>query len=128
MRDRGSRLVTRNVAVGLVLAMSAAVLIGDALGGSAVPAVPDAPAARAAVTSGAPRLVVTKVTASSTTTSTRAHWSLRAWDGNSGARLAGPMSGAAVAIWGEDLGAPPSEALLRWSAPHVLAMIETAGS
>ncbi len=58
----------------------------------------------------------------------RANWSLRAWDGNSGARLAGPMSGAAVAIWGEDLEAPPSDALLRWSAPHVIAMIETAGS
>lgn len=58
----------------------------------------------------------------------RENWSLRTWDGDSGARLAGPTSGAAVAIWGEDLEAPPSDALLRWSAPHVLAMIETAGS
>ncbi|WP_242088686.1 family 20 glycosylhydrolase [Curtobacterium sp. DN_7.5] len=56
----------------------------------------------------------------------RAKWSLRSWDGDSGARLAGPMSGAAVAVWGEDLAAPPSGALLRWTAPHVIAMIETA--
>lgn len=58
----------------------------------------------------------------------RENWSLRAWDGDSGARLAAPMSGAAVAIWGEDLDSPPADALLRWSAPHVKAMIETAGS
>ncbi|MBF4607722.1 family 20 glycosylhydrolase [Curtobacterium sp. VKM Ac-1393] len=58
----------------------------------------------------------------------REHWSLRTWDGDSGARLAAPMSGAAVAIWGEDLEGPPTDALLRWSAPHVKAMIETAGS
>lgn len=58
----------------------------------------------------------------------RAHWSLRTWDSDSGRRLAAPMSGAAVAIWGEDLRRPPSAALLRWSAPHVRAMIETAGS
>ncbi|MFK4484640.1 hexosaminidase [Curtobacterium sp. AB7] len=58
----------------------------------------------------------------------REHWSLRAWDGDSGARLAAPMSGAAVAIWGEDLDSPPADALLRWSAPHVKAMIETAAS
>ncbi|WP_181429056.1 family 20 glycosylhydrolase [Curtobacterium sp. MCSS17_008] len=58
----------------------------------------------------------------------RENWSLRAWDGDSGARLAGPMSGAAVAIWGEDLEDPPGDALLRWSAPHVVAMIETATS
>lgn len=56
----------------------------------------------------------------------REHWSLRTWDGDSGARLPAPMSGAAVAIWGEDLEDPPAEALLRWSAPHVKAMIETA--
>jgi hexosaminidase len=36
--------------------------------------------------------------------------------------------GSAVAIWGEDLASPPSDALFRWSAPHVLAMLETAGS
>ncbi|MGN6407542.1 MAG: family 20 glycosylhydrolase [Curtobacterium sp.] len=58
----------------------------------------------------------------------REHWSLRAWDGDSGARLATPMSGAAVAIWGEDLEAPPSEALLRWSSPHIVTMIEVANS
>ncbi|MBF4587420.1 family 20 glycosylhydrolase [Curtobacterium sp. VKM Ac-2887] len=58
----------------------------------------------------------------------REHWSLRTWDGDSGARLADPMSGAAVAIWGEDLESPPADALLRWSAPHVKAMIETAAS
>lgn len=58
----------------------------------------------------------------------RENWSLRAWDGDSGSLLAAPMSGAAVAIWGEDLEDPPSDALLRWSAPHVKAMIETAGS
>lgn len=58
----------------------------------------------------------------------RAHWSLRTWDGDSGSRLSAPMSGAAVAIWGEDLESPPSDALFRWSAPHVLAMLETAGS
>ncbi|TCU48121.1 family 20 glycosylhydrolase [Curtobacterium sp. PhB146] len=58
----------------------------------------------------------------------REHWSLRTWDGDSGARLAAPMSGAAVAIWGEDLESPPADALLRWSAPHVKAMIETAAS
>jgi hexosaminidase len=56
----------------------------------------------------------------------RENWSLRTWDGDSGARLAAPMSGAAVAIWGEGLGGPPSEDLLHWSTPHVLAMIETA--
>jgi hexosaminidase len=58
----------------------------------------------------------------------REHWSLRAWDGDSGALLPAPMSGAAVAIWGEDLEDPPSGDLLRWSAPHVTAMIETATS
>lgn len=58
----------------------------------------------------------------------RENWSLRAWDGDSGARLAAPVSGAAVAIWGEDLDSPPADALLRWSAPHVKAMIETAAS
>ncbi|MCS5522964.1 family 20 glycosylhydrolase [Curtobacterium flaccumfaciens pv. oortii] len=58
----------------------------------------------------------------------RENWSLRAWDGDSGSLLAAPMSGAAVAIWGEDLEDPPSDALLRWSAPHVTAMIETAAS
>lgn len=58
----------------------------------------------------------------------REHWSLRTWDGDSGARLAAPMSGAAVAIWGEDLDNPPADALLQWSAPHVRAMIETAAS
>ncbi|MGG7307512.1 family 20 glycosylhydrolase [Curtobacterium sp. AB451] len=56
----------------------------------------------------------------------RAHWSLRDWDGDSGKRLAAPMSGAAVAIWGEDLEHPPGAALLRWSTPHVVAMLETA--
>jgi hexosaminidase len=56
----------------------------------------------------------------------RENWSLKTWDGDSGARLAAPMSGAAVAIWGEVLGEPPSEDLLHWSTPHVLAMIETA--
>ncbi|MEK6311223.1 MAG: family 20 glycosylhydrolase [Curtobacterium sp.] len=56
----------------------------------------------------------------------RRHWTLRSWDGDSGSRLASPMSGAAVAVWGEDLDAPPSPALLRWSTPHVVAMIETA--
>lgn len=63
-----------------------------------------------------------------TVTDLREHWSLRTWDGDSGARLAAPMSGAAVAIWGEDLEGPPADALLRWSAPHVKAMIETAAS
>ncbi|WP_175477444.1 family 20 glycosylhydrolase [Curtobacterium sp. MCBA15_008] len=63
-----------------------------------------------------------------TVTDLREHWSLRTWDGDSGARLAAPMSGAAVAIWGEDLESPPADALLRWSAPHVTAMIETAAS
>lgn len=63
-----------------------------------------------------------------TVTDLRENWSLRTWDGDSGARLAAPMSGAAVAIWGEDLDSPPADALLRWSAPHVKAMIETAGS
>jgi hexosaminidase len=58
----------------------------------------------------------------------REHWSLRTWDGDSGALLGAPMAGAAVAIWGEDLEAPPSDALLRWSTPHVVAMIETATS
>ncbi|MCS6552249.1 family 20 glycosylhydrolase [Curtobacterium flaccumfaciens pv. flaccumfaciens] len=58
----------------------------------------------------------------------RENWSLRAWDGDPGSLLAAPMSGAAVAIWGEDLEDPPSDALLRWSAPHVTAMIETAAS
>jgi hexosaminidase len=56
----------------------------------------------------------------------RENWSLKTWDGDSGARLGAPMSGAAVAIWGEGLGEPPSEDLLHWSTPHVLAMIETA--
>ncbi|WP_083513729.1 family 20 glycosylhydrolase [Curtobacterium luteum] len=56
----------------------------------------------------------------------RQHWTLRTWDGDSGARLATPMSGSAVAVWGEDLDAPPSRALLRWSTPHIVAMIETA--
>lgn len=58
----------------------------------------------------------------------RENWSLRTWDGDSGSLLAAPMSGAAVAIWGEDLDSPPADALLRWSAPHVRAMIETAAS
>jgi len=58
----------------------------------------------------------------------RENWSLRAWDGDSGALLPAPMEGAAVAIWGEDLENPPSDDLLRWSAPHVIAMIETATS
>lgn len=58
----------------------------------------------------------------------RENWSLRAWDGDSGSLLAAPMSGAAVAIWGEDLDSPPADALLRWSAPHVTAMLETAAS
>lgn len=56
----------------------------------------------------------------------RKNWTLRTWDGDSGARLAVPMTGAAVAIWGEDLENPPSDDLLRWSAPHVVAMIETS--
>ena len=58
----------------------------------------------------------------------RENWSLRAWDGDSGALLDAPMAGAAVAIWGEDLEYPPSDDLLRWSTPHVVAMIETASS
>lgn len=58
----------------------------------------------------------------------RENWSLRAWDGDSGSLLAAPMSGAAVAIWGEDLEDPPADALLRWSAPHVTAMLESAAS
>ena len=58
----------------------------------------------------------------------RENWSLRAWDGDSGALLDAPMAGAAVAIWGEDLEDPPSGELLRWSTPHVVAMIETANS
>ena len=58
----------------------------------------------------------------------RENWSLRAWDGDSGALLDAPMAGAAVAIWGEDLADPPSDELLRWSTPHVVAMIETANS
>jgi len=58
----------------------------------------------------------------------RESWSLRAWDGDSGALLDAPMAGAAVAIWGEDLEDPPSGELLRWSTPHVIAMIETATS
>lgn len=56
----------------------------------------------------------------------RQHWTLRTWDGDSGSRLARPMSGAAVAVWGEDLDVPPSLALLRWSTPHIVAMLETA--
>jgi hexosaminidase len=56
----------------------------------------------------------------------REHWSLRTWDGDTGALLPTPMSGAAVAIWGEDLDDPPSDRLLHWSAPHVIAMLETA--
>ncbi|ROQ39480.1 glycosyl hydrolase family 20 [Frondihabitans sp. PhB188] len=58
----------------------------------------------------------------------RTNWSLRTWDGDSGSLLPAPMSGAAVAIWGEDLENPPSDALLRWSTPHVVAMIDTARS
>lgn len=58
----------------------------------------------------------------------RKNWSLRAWDGDSGSLLVAPMAGAAVAIWGEDLEDPPSDDLLHWSAPHVVAMIETATS
>ena len=58
----------------------------------------------------------------------RENWSLRAWDGDSGTPLNAPMAGAAVAIWGEDLDDPPSGELLRWSTPHVVAMIETAAS
>ncbi|WP_194602558.1 family 20 glycosylhydrolase [Frondihabitans sp. VKM Ac-2883] len=58
----------------------------------------------------------------------RHNWSLRAWDGDSGSLLSGPMAGAAVAIWGEDLEKPPSTDLLRWSTPHVIAMLETAKS
>lgn len=58
----------------------------------------------------------------------RRHWTLRTWDGDSGSRLATPMSGAAIAVWGEDLAAPPSPALLRWSTPHVVAMIDTANA
>jgi len=61
-----------------------------------------------------------------TATDLRENWSLRAWDSDSGALLAAPMAGAAVAIWGEDLENPPSDDLLRWSTPHVVAMIETA--
>ncbi|MFJ4296930.1 family 20 glycosylhydrolase [Curtobacterium sp. NPDC089689] len=56
----------------------------------------------------------------------RRHWTLRSSDGDSGSRLSTPMSGAAVAVWGEELDAPPSSALLRWSTPHIVAMIETA--
>lgn len=56
----------------------------------------------------------------------RAHWTLRTWDGASGSRLRAPMGGAAVAIWGEDLDTPPSDALLRWSTPQVEAVLETA--
>ncbi|TBN58306.1 hypothetical protein EYE40_13390 [Glaciihabitans arcticus] len=63
-----------------------------------------------------------------TTADLRKNWSLRAWDGDSGALLAAPMAGAAVAIWGEDVDDPPSDDLLRWSTPHVIAMIETASS
>lgn len=63
-----------------------------------------------------------------TVTDLRENWSLGTWDGDSGSLLAAPMSGAAVAIWGEDLDSPPADALLRWSAPHVKAMLETAGS
>ena len=56
----------------------------------------------------------------------RENWSLRDWDGDSGDVLDAPMAGAAVAIWGEDLEGAPSDNLLRWSTPHVVAMIETA--
>jgi hexosaminidase len=58
----------------------------------------------------------------------RENWSLRTWDGDSGALLPAPMAGAAVAIWGEDLESPPSDDLLRWSAPHVRAMIDKTTS
>ncbi|PZE94159.1 family 20 glycosylhydrolase [Curtobacterium sp. MCBD17_008] len=61
-------------------------------------------------------------------TDLRENWSLRTWDGESGALLAAPMAGAAVAIWGEDLEDSPSDDLLRWSTPHVRAMIDEATS
>ena len=43
----------------------------------------------------------------------RENWSLRAWDGDSGALLAAPMAGAAVAIWG----GRPAKPTLRRSPP-----------
>ena len=55
----------------------------------------------------------------------RAHWDLSDWDADSGAP--GPtMGGAAIAIWGEELGDTSKADLLRWSEPHLRAMIEVA--
>jgi hexosaminidase len=57
----------------------------------------------------------------------RDNWDLSDWDSDSGDP--GPvMQGAAVAIWGEDLGDTDKTALMQWSRPHILAMIEIANS
>ena len=57
----------------------------------------------------------------------RANWDLTDWDSDSG--TPGPrMGGAAVAIWGEELGDTDKAALARWSAPHIRAMVEIANS
>ncbi|MGV8885035.1 MAG: family 20 glycosylhydrolase [Microbacteriaceae bacterium] len=58
----------------------------------------------------------------------RDNWTLSTWDADSGSRLDEPMSGAAVAIWGEELEVADKNLLLRWSAPHIVAMIEKAHS
>jgi hypothetical protein len=57
----------------------------------------------------------------------RANWDLTDWDADAG--TPGPiMGGAAVAIWGEELGDTGKSELLEWSAPHLRAMIEIANS
>ena len=57
----------------------------------------------------------------------RENWDLSDWDSDTG--TPGPtMGGAAVAIWGEELGAIDKSDLLDWSAPHLRAMIEVANS
>jgi hexosaminidase len=57
----------------------------------------------------------------------RANWDLTDWDSDSG--IPGPrMEGAAVAIWGEELGDIDKTELMRWSAPHIRAMVEIANS
>jgi len=57
----------------------------------------------------------------------RENWDLTDWDADSG--TPGPrMQGAAVAIWGEELGDVSKTELLRWSEPHLRAMIERATS
>lgn len=57
----------------------------------------------------------------------RENWDLTDWDSDSG--TAGPrMGGAAIAIWGEELGDVDKGRLLRWSEPHIRAMVEVANT